>query len=131
MNAPQTASPTRERGGCLSILLVLYVLGAIFNLYTAISIGATNATLVAAGLTPFPSWYPIALIISAVLAVVGVYGLWMWKKWGAYAIIADFAVGIIAALLAGTSLAYGLGALVVGGGLLWYVLRDKWALLEG
>ena len=125
-----TTAGTKERGGCLTLYLVVIILFSIFGLVSAFSLNSTAQQLAAQGVAVnIPSWYAPAQILSVILVLVGAVGTWMWKKWGPYLLIANLVFGVVTALLAGQILAAVL-AIVISGGILWYVLKDKWALFE-
>ena len=126
-----TQTGTRERGGCLTIYLILIVIGSILGLASAFSLNATMQQLQAQGadVPSIPSWYAPATILPVLLSLVGAYGTWTWKKWGVYALAGTIALNVIFSILAG-QVVTGIAALVIGGGLLWFVLRNKMSLFE-
>ncbi len=79
----------RERGGCLTLFLVLYAIGSVITVITAFSLSGANAALAAQGLPTYPSWYGIGSIVITLIGLAGVYGAWTWKKWGVYLITVD------------------------------------------
>jgi hypothetical protein len=131
MSAQMTGNASRERGGCLTVYLLLIVIGSVFSLVSAFSLNATLQQAAAQGIAvpTIPSWYAPASILPVILSLVGAVGTWTWKKWGVYVLAASLVLSAVLAVLAG-QIVTGLIALVIGGGLLWYVLRNKMAMFE-
>ncbi len=130
-----TRPALKERGGCLTLYLVVAFVGSLLGILGAISANSAIATLTAQGVDVsqyqvYPSWYLPASIVPVLITIVGVFGVWTWKKWGVYAIIASFVISTILSILVG-SFVMGIVGLLISAALLWYVIfRDKWPLFE-
>lgn len=77
----------KQRGTALTIVLVLVTLGAIIDfivplLYRKTTYDITHPVVVG------------GVILMALLGVVGVVGMWLWKRWGIYLFVASVAVSI-------------------------------------
>jgi hypothetical protein len=126
-----TASGPRERGGCLTLYLIVIVIGSILGLIAAFSLSSTANQLAAQGFAvAVPSWYGPAWIVSIILSLAGAYGTWNWKKWGVYLLIANLVFSAAISVAAGQALSAIIG-LIIAGAILWYLLRNKWAFFEG
>ena len=77
----------KDRGKFLTIMLVLVSLTPLVGL---VGILLPGSGLRAGGITVSnpPDWYPTYSIITVVLGLAFIIGLWMWKKWGVYLAIA-------------------------------------------
>jgi hypothetical protein len=128
MNTPSSASAPRERGGCLTLYLLLVIIGSIFGVFSAFSLNASLQALAAQGVEVafLPSWYAPATVVPVILSLIGGYGAWNWKKWGLYALAAAIVVSTVISILAGQMVS-GIISLLIGGVLLWYVTKDKMA----
>ncbi len=133
MATAPSGTPVRERGGCLSLYLILAIVGAVFGLLAVLGTGSVNAQLAAAGqpTIDLPSWYIPAQVVLIVITLVAIYGIFTWKKWGVYVLGATWVLSLIASLAGGQSVVTSLVVLVIEAALLWFVLRGKWALFEG
>ena len=137
MNTAPSSTPMRERGGCLSLYLILAFLGSVFGLVALLlasgSLAAANAALVAQGAAPvvLPGWYIPGEIVVIVVTLAAIYGIYTWKKWGVYLLVGTWVLNILFGVGSGTGLGSSLGVLVIEAVLLWYVLRNKWQLFEG
>ena len=127
-----TPTPVRERGGCLSLYLVLAIFGSVLGLLAVSGLGAVNAQLAAngVGVTPLPSWYVPAEVVLIVATLVAIYGIVSWKKWGVYLLVVLWIAGLVVTVAGGQSIVTGLVTLLIEAALLALVLRNKWALFE-
>lgn len=116
----------KERGKFLTIMLVFAAFGILLSLYTL-----TNTNSVQQAYGSVPSWFYPYSILGLALGVANVVGVWMWKKWAIYTIVASSAIALIMQLFvlkptqpeAGT-IAY--FSLIVGGGLWFWAIYRKW-----
>jgi hypothetical protein len=114
---------TPERGGCLTIWLVLMIIAFAFSAFNYLVNGAQVAAALPGAV---PSWAFTVLGIAAVVGVVSAIGLWMWKKWGFYGYIAVAVVALIINAIIGL-LVPGIVGAAIGIGILWFLVKDKWA----
>ena len=127
----------RRRGGCLTVWLVaMSLLFGLLLVGVALGIFLSFTSAV-------PSTFIITYILNALIAIfvvlgsVGVVGMWLWKKWGYYLLLAGFLVCLLLGLM---DLAFGhdtppvvLGETAVGvlGAILLYVaVRGKLVYFE-
>jgi hypothetical protein len=115
-------APVQERGGCLTIWLVLLIIvNPLLGLYY-LGNGSQLSSLL-----HLPSWTMPVLVIFAVINTVCAVGIWMWKKWGAFGFIGS---GIIVFFVNLATL--GLNASSIGGvvgiALMWYLLQNRWQM---
>ena len=116
-----SVTQTNERGGCLTAWLALMLIA---NALTAIFYLTGGSTLQQA----YPSASPIVFLILAGLGIanlVGVYGIWTWKKWGFYLFVAAALIALVINLSLGLPILSVLLGLV-GVAIFWYLLREKW-----
>jgi len=130
-----TGSPVRERGGCLTVYLLASVVFGILAIILLLTAGAlvtaANVSGVATGTSASLPVFPLIVdVVGVVVAIAGVYGAWTWKKWGIYAIGASFAISAVGNILNGNFGGAVLGV-VIEAAILWYLVKDKWALFEG
>ena len=122
-----------ERGGCLTAFLgvsfVLNLLAIPFALYLQSQIndlsGLPNVDSGQLGLAQF---FVVVAIVSGIAAVVCIWGLWNWKRWGYYGLIALQIIGGVLNLFGGTP-QYAVSS-IVGLGILMYLMKDKTDYLE-
>jgi len=127
------SQPVRQRGGCLSLYLLVAIFGSVLGLLAVSGANALNAQLAAAGqaVVDIPSWYVPAEVALIVLTLVAIYGIFTWKKWGVYLLIAQWVISLLVNIVGGQGLGTSIVSLLIQAALLAFVLRDKWALFEG
>lgn len=77
----------KQRGTALTVVLVLVTLGAIVDAIIPLLYRKTAYEIT----------HPVVLggvIVMALLGIVGVVGMWLWKRWGIYLFVASVAVSI-------------------------------------
>lgn len=118
-----------ERGGCLTAFLVVAFLGQIASIFIALSLQSdinslsSSVRASASSEVGFAQMIVYFVIIVAVIGLVCIWGLWNWKRWGYYGIIALYVIGAILNLVSG-SIPTAVGSFV-GLGVLVYLMRDK------
>jgi hypothetical protein len=113
-----------ERGGCLTIFLVLVIIGEALGIIGMLLGGAAMQQQYATLGISMPSWYTPVSIVAGILALVGAVGMWMWKRWGIYAMAASFVLTLIGLIGIG-SLVPGIVGTAIAGAILWFVTKDK------
>ena len=113
---------TPERGGCLTIWLVLMILAFAASAFTYL----LNSAALGPAFPNAPSWAFMVLGIAGIVGVVSAIGLWMWKRWGFYGYIAVAVVALVINAILGQLVAGIVGA-AIGLGILWFLIKDKWA----
>jgi hypothetical protein len=120
----------QERGGCLTVFLVLSFIGSLLGLVGTVMLSSGSNALAGTGYNfVLPSWYLPVAVISIVVHLVAIYGVWTWKKWGVYLLIAEYVFSFFITLST-NGIAYALGGMVVSGLILWYLLKDKMEAFE-
>jgi hypothetical protein len=111
-----------ERGGCLTAwIVVALIANALLAFYYLTSSAAMQAVYPSA-----PGWAFIGLAALGVINAVGAIGLWMWKRWGFYVYAGVAAITLVVNLIIGVPITYALTGLI-GLGILWWLVKDKWA----
>lgn len=99
-NTPdQSAGMYRERGGCLTVFLVLLIGWTAYYLVDTISklLGANNRFLLESSLMPLIA---VALVVNVAILIFAV-ALWKWKRWGYYGLLALNLIQAVVMLLLG------------------------------
>src|SRR5688572_25648207 len=91
---PSNVTYRRERGGCLNIWLVLSTGITIFSVMTLLAITGP-------GLKTDSVAYALALTVLVVVNLVCLLGIWKWKRWGVYGIVATSIASAIIELMFG------------------------------
>jgi hypothetical protein len=78
---------TKTRGGCLTIWLGSTLLGGLLIPYWTLQHPAV------------PVWMSVAGGIAAVFQMISIVGVWMWKKWGVFALIASLVMNWVLSAL--------------------------------
>lgn len=114
---------TRQRGSCLTIWLGFAIIANILLALYYLSSSSTIAESVDASQG--------VIIILALMGLVNIFGLvsiWMWRKLGFYILVGSvvlvFFINFI--INPGTAIFGALGGFI-GVGILWYLIKDKWA----
>lgn len=106
-------------GGCLTLWLVVSALAAIFVIVSLLGIRELAARR---GVGPLV----YILIAASVLHIVFVVGIFDWRKWGVYGIVAIVIISPILQIIAGIATTRDYIAPFVQLGLLYYLIHDKW-----
>jgi hypothetical protein len=105
-----------ERGGCLTAWLIFVgianVLGLIFGLALISSAGSLS----------------LLILVSGVVALVGVVGIWQLKKWGYFTLMACYLIGLLFSALDG-SLNTVIGT-IIGMAITSLLVFNKWGDFE-
>jgi hypothetical protein len=116
-----TTSSSRERGGCLTAWIVVV---AIANAVTAFQY-ITGGNQLAQAIPGASGGVFILLAVLALVNVAAAVALWYWKRLGFYAFIGTSIAALVINLALGVPPLLSLVGLV-GVGLLWYLLKDRW-----
>ena len=119
MNAPNNYKIKPEHGGCLTAWLAVSVLAAIFTIVTLAGIREVAqqrgiGTLI------------YILIGASVLHVVFIVGIFDWRRWGVYGLIAIVIISAVLQIIAGVATTRDYVAPFVQLGLLYYLIHEKW-----
>jgi hypothetical protein len=90
-----------ERPTVITVICVLMGIGAVLGL---------PAVFLAGSMVKFPGWYMPFVLVSAVVGLVCMVGLWKMKKWGVFLYTGMFAVGQVVMLVGGL---WGVGGLII------------------
>lgn len=123
---------TGDRGLFLMILLVLGIIGIVLSAFALLSGKMAMAVM------GMPSWMPAYQLLSVVVSAASLYGIWQWKKWGVYLLVALYLIQVVMDLSLSAegvgSIKYSMyggviGTLVIAG--LWYwAIYRKWSLFK-
>lgn len=113
----------KKRHGCLSVYLILMIIGSSFSALGNFAAGSLDVAL--DPLSTFPSWvYPILGIFS-LINIVSSFAIYKWEKWGFWlftltaflTLCLNFyaGVGIIPSLIGVTGVVILYGVLHIGG----------------
>ena len=109
-----------QRPWYLTGWLILLAIGGVFSLYSY-TLGSAAITAV---MPDLPSWYLTAMLVLAVVQLVGVYMLWQWKMLGFQLMVG---ATVVASVL--NYMYLGFGAVVmglIGLGILYLVMKTSW-----
>ncbi len=109
--------PFKERGGCLTIWLVLLTLGAVMGFFGNLTTSTEEMDFLQMFIPALPPWYLPVSVVMALLNLVFLVGFWTWKRWGVYGYFALVLVNVILSLVLGFGvliavLSIGLGPLI-------------------
>ncbi len=111
----QSMNLSREfsrRGVLLTILLIFGVIGLLAKIWSIIVVLANlNMSWMIS-----PSQNPLIDTVSTLILAVALYGIWQWKKWGAYLIFGRLAYTMFVQLFVYHSLGWQLISLYPGTG---------------
>ncbi len=111
-----------ERGGCLTVFLVLMMIA---NPIIGVLYLASGDTFKRA-LPGAPDWALPALGILALVNFGCAIGMWMWKKWGVFGSLVVAAIGFVMNLIIGVNpmqAFMGLGGPII----LIFLVKERWA----
>ena len=79
-------TPDQQRGGCFTILLVLFTIGGFFGIVSSFT-GSAITTKMLSQFAPgaqiaIPQWIFIYGGITSAAQLAAAFGMWMWKRWG-------------------------------------------------
>ena len=114
-----------ERGAWLTTWLVYIALSNAWGTYRSLD---TYWNLVSHRAPNIPHWPFLTLGILSSFAIIGVVGLWLWKKWGLFLYLACWASALGVNIFLGVPLWTYLLSLV-NVALLYMFLRPRWNLL--
>lgn len=114
-----------ERGSWLTAWLVYIALSNAWGTYRSLDM---YWNLVSHRAPNVPHWPFLALGILSSFAIIGVVGLWLWKKWGLFLYLACWASALGVNIFLGVPLWTYLLSLV-NVALLYMFLRPRWNLL--
>lgn len=108
---PQPVLIERERGGCLTAWLVFIVIA---NVAAPFLLGTFGA-------------FSLITLLTGVIAIAGVVGMWQFKKWGYYVILVCYGIALIVNL---TGSIGGVVGTLIGVGITSALVLSKWDLFE-
>lgn len=84
----------RKRGGCLTTILVLFVINAFYSVFI-------NFKSLTHPITAFDrSIFPFISLILIAADLISFYGIWTWKKWGVKLLITAYISGALISVIA-------------------------------
>ena len=112
----------RERGGCLTVWLVVSAVLSIVVLLGLIGLGANTDNL-------FNSVVIVGVIIVAA-DLAFIYGIWNWKRWGVYGLAVATVLSNGFSILNGIRPETNLVQMVVQLVILYYLVHSRWDQFE-
>jgi hypothetical protein len=120
-----TPNPTngvyRERGGCLTLFLVVHIVINAISTYNLVRdlpryLGMSSSTSISDFFSLIPLMPPLGLlvilhVVLTPLSLICTIGMWRWKKWGYYGLGLFYLIDIIVLLLWGNIFGVVAGAL--------------------
>jgi hypothetical protein len=120
-----SASVKPERGGCLTLWLVVSSLAAVVGVILLFqTLGLLNRVS-----GPRASQVQLVLIFAGIFLMIGIaclWGIWNWKKWGVYGVIATGIVSPLLQFLLGVGNAVDCVRPIIQFGVLYFLINDKW-----
>lgn len=121
---PLVPNTQRNRGGCLTAMLILMMvanpIAAIFYIVAG--------DLVRRGMPEAPDWIVPVLALASIANLAFAVGTWMWKKWGVYGFCATAVLGFVVNLMAGMGPRAFTG--ILGPVILFVLVRPLWDQFE-
>ena len=108
----------KQRGGCLTIWLSLMTIGGAIGIFASF----IRSPDIAMFQITLPEWYQPVKAFIAIVYLVCVIGMWMWKKWGFYGIVLLNIAGVVIHLMIGIPFLWAVGGLV-GLIILWILVN--------
>lgn len=119
----------RERGGCLTAWIVVSALAsvyAIFLFFQILQLVSENPILQ----ERIPGFYLLALGGLIVVSIVGLWGIWNWKKWGVYLLVFTSLASAALEFMMGIATSTDIIQPVIQIGLLAWLVSSRWEYFE-
>jgi hypothetical protein len=116
----------KSRSGCLTAWLVIMFIGVI----PALLIMFITPQETMQKCCNIPGWYKYFMLVTSTVYMLSIAGIWMWKRWGFYGVIAIFFINYSTAFLIGINLTRGAIRDLIGPIILYILLRPVWKHLE-
>jgi hypothetical protein len=135
LEQPQPVMQTSNapaRGGCLTVYLVLMTISMVWMIPSSLmGAYARDSMKDLETIMPLPpAWMYFLSAFFGVIGLISVIGLWTWKKWGAYGMVA---MGVIStavslAVMSGNLLyvATSSGGFVIGMAIMFIAIKPYW-----
>lgn len=126
------AEQGKNRGGCLTVWLgVSLALSLLTVLLLIQSLDAFRPGALPGGRTMPVSIVTVLLVLALGIAnVVSIYGIFQWKRWGVYGLVAVLIASPVVELMIGTATGRDLLQPFIQIGLFAFLLRGKWPYFE-
>jgi hypothetical protein len=122
--------PFKERGGCLTIWLIWLILSSALGLLRSFGPRPEISEAMRA-FVDVPNWFYTLGAFTSLLTVACGIGLWLWKRWGWYGLVARAAIGVVASLALGAlwvvAVLFGEG---ISLGITWMLIQPVWEDFE-
>lgn len=126
------AEDGKQHGGCLTAWMGVSVAFSLIGVVMAFQLldllrpgslrpGANTGLLV---------FYIVGLVVLLVLNLASLYGIWKWARWGVYGIASVSIISLVWELMLGTANTADFIQPFIQLGVLWFLIRDKWAYFE-
>ncbi len=124
MEATEYEVEVRKKGGCLTLWIIFAMLGTGVS---ALSYFLTTGTLAETYDKGESLFYVLGVL--AFIQFLGVVGIVLWQRWGAYLYVGVAVLSIGFNLYLGIIL-QGLGGFIVGMLLMYVAINEKWKFFE-
>lgn len=115
----------RERGGCLTVFLGFI---AVVNVLLLVLTWMTVSSAPAYADTGLLNMLLMLQVVMTGAALLCVWGLWNWKRWGYYGLMALYVISMIINVLSGAAAT--IGGSIAGMAILYFLMKDKMDYLE-
>ncbi len=119
----------KNRGLFLTILLIWGIIGALLIffsgiIYPLVGMGSHTVSLIL-----------LISVLEFVSLAGALHGIWKWKKWGVYALVAYIAISLVSTLVFAVKLygGYAFGGIIIAllGAVLWFwAIQRKWSYFK-
>lgn len=116
----------RERTPLLNGWLALSTLIVVVSLFQGIGRFSNPMINILVMGGAFPKWWFPVVIFGDFLNLGCLVGIWMWKRWGIYGIVALTIAGLVITLIAGFPINRLLILACIRLAIWWIVLRNDW-----
>lgn len=119
----------RERGGCLTAWLIVSALAAVFAVFVYFQL----LSLISENLIVqqrISGAYIFALGALIVASIVGLWGIWNWKKWGVYLMVFTSLASAALEFMLGIATATDIIQPFLQIGLLAWLVSSRWDYFE-
>jgi len=112
-----------DRGGCLNLWLGASALFGVLGIFLILGLGG-DLTRRGMGL------FFVLSLVALVVVLVCDYGIYQWKRWGVYGLVATSFINLAISVMAGIATATSCVGPFVQLGILWYLVHDKWDVFD-
>lgn len=122
--------PHKERGGCLTIWLVLGTLGCVMGLFKGCMPDRESMEFFNDIFANPPEWYYLVSGLVNFMQLICLAGMWMWQKWGFYGLVILSVIGVIVGGMVGVPIVWGIIGTAINLGIWWWLISPHWDSFE-